>query len=86
MVVRTGFRKGVIVAHAWRLRRLRTVPGGVAVLEALKRRWPARKRLFADGAHDRRALMGKAATLDFVVEAVRRHENQVGFAVLPRRL
>lgn len=29
--------------------------------------------------------MDKAATLDFVVEVVRRHEDQVGFAVLPRR-
>lgn len=29
--------------------------------------------------------MDKAATLDFVVEVVRRHEDQVGFAVLSRR-
>ncbi|WP_197347252.1 transposase, partial [Ralstonia pseudosolanacearum] len=31
------------------------------------------------------ALMDRAATLDFVVEVVRRHEQQTGFAVLPRR-
>lgn len=43
------------------------------------------KHLFADGAYDRTALMGKAATLDFVVEVVRWHEQQAGFAVLPRR-
>ncbi|ANH35787.1 hypothetical protein MAFF241647_41610 (plasmid) [Ralstonia solanacearum] len=41
--------------------------------------------LFADGAYDRTALMDKATTLDFVVEVVRRHEQQTGFAVLPRR-
>ncbi len=39
----------------------------------------------ADGAYDRTALMDKAATLEFVVEVVRRHEQQTGFAVLPRR-
>ncbi len=33
----------------------------------------------------RRTLMDKAATLDFVAPVVRRHEDQVGFAVLPRR-
>ena len=37
-----------------------------AVLEALKKRWPGMKHLFADGAYNRRALMDKAATLDFV--------------------
>nr|EUJ12969.1 transposase IS5 [Ralstonia solanacearum P673] len=35
--------------------------------------------------YDRTTLMDKAATLDFVVEVVRRHEQQTGFAVLPRR-
>ncbi len=59
--------------------------GAIAVLEALKKRWPGLKHFFADGAYDRRALMDKAATLGFVVEVVRRHEEQVGFAVLPRR-
>jgi len=57
----------------------------LAVLEALKQRWPGLKHLFADGAYDRRTLMDKAATLDFVVQVVRRYEDQVGFAVLPRR-
>ena len=59
--------------------------GALAVLEALKKRWPGLKHLFADGAYDRRTLMDKAAALDFVVQVVRRHEDQVGFAVLPRR-
>lgn len=57
----------------------------LAALETLKKCWPGLKHLFADGAYDRRTLMDKAATLDFVVRVVRRHENQVGFAVLPRR-
>jgi len=59
--------------------------GALVVLEALKKRWPRLKHLFADGAYDRRTLMDKAATLDFVVQVVRRYEDQVGFAVLPRR-
>lgn len=59
--------------------------GAQAVLEAVKKRWPQVKHLFADGAYDRTALMDKAATLEFVVEVVRRHEQQTGFAVLPRR-
>ncbi|AJG22285.1 Mobile element protein [Cupriavidus basilensis] len=59
--------------------------GALAVLEALKKRWPGLKHLFADGAYDRRTLMDKSATLDFVVQVVCRHEGQIGFAVLPRR-
>lgn len=65
----------------------RTSPPGrpCAVLEALNKRWLGLKHVFADGAYDRRALMDKAATLDFMVEVVRRHKEQVGFAVLPKR-
>ncbi len=59
--------------------------GALAVLEAGEKRWPGVKHLFANGAYDRTTLMDKAATLDFVVEVVRRHEQQTGFAVLPRR-
>ena len=42
------------------------------------------KDLFADGAYDRRKLMDKAAFKDFVVEIVRRIDNEPGFKVLPR--
>jgi len=59
--------------------------GAIDVLNALKKRWPGIKHFFADGAYDRTALMNKAATLDFVVEVVRRREGQIGFEVLPRR-
>ncbi|MFM0028405.1 IS5 family transposase [Paraburkholderia madseniana] len=59
--------------------------GAQAVPEAVKKRWPQVKHLFADGAYDRTALMDKAATLEFVVEVVRRHQQQTCFAVLPRR-
>ena len=59
--------------------------GAIAVLEALKDRWPGLKHLFGDGAYDRVALLDKAGMLDFVVEVVKRHEAQVGFEVLPRR-
>jgi len=38
-----------------------------------------------DGAYDRLKLMDKAAYLDFVVEIIRRSDDQKGFEVLPRR-
>ena len=42
-------------------------------------------RFFADGAYDRLKLMDKASYLDFVVEIIRRSDDQKGFKVLPRR-
>jgi len=59
--------------------------GAQAILEAIRKRWPWVKHLFADGAYDRGRLMDKAAFLDFVIEVVRRIEGQAGFHVLPRR-
>jgi hypothetical protein len=43
------------------------------------------KHLFADSAYDRLKLMDKAAYLDFIVEIIRRSDDQKGFQVLPRR-
>jgi putative transposase len=57
--------------------------GAQAVMEALRKRWPWIKHLFADGAYDRRQMLDKAAFLDFVVEIVRRSDP--GFNILPRR-
>jgi transposase len=54
-----------------------------AVMEALRKRWPWIKHLFADGAYDRRQILDRAAFLDFVVEIVRRSDP--GFNILPRR-
>jgi transposase len=59
--------------------------GAAMILDAIRRRWPWVKHLFADGAYDRLRLMDKAAYLDFVVEIIRRSDNQEGFKVLPRR-
>lgn len=59
--------------------------GAQAILEAIRKRWPWIKHLFADGAYDRTQLMSKAAFLDFVVEVVRRVDAEPGFKVLPRR-
>jgi len=59
--------------------------GGQMVLDALRKRWPWVKHLFADGAYDRAGMMDKAAFLDFVVEIIRRSDDQKGFQVLPRR-
>jgi transposase len=43
------------------------------------------KHLSADGAYDRFKLMDKASYLDFVVEVIRRSDQQQSFKVLPRR-
>jgi len=59
--------------------------GAQVILAAIRRRWPWLKHLFADGAYDRGKLMNKAAFLDFVVEIVRRIDQEPGFTVLPRR-
>ncbi len=59
--------------------------GAQAILDAIRKRWPWVKHLFADGAYDRLKLMDKAAYLDFVIEIVRRRDGQKGFEVLPRR-
>ena len=50
-----------------------------------QKRWPWVKHLYADGAYDRLTLMDKAAYLRFVLEIIRRSEQQKGFQVLPRR-
>ncbi len=59
--------------------------GARQILDALRKRWSWVKHLFADGAYDRRKLMDKAAYKDFVIEIVRRIDNEPGFKVLPRR-
>lgn len=59
--------------------------GAMPILEAIRKRWPWMKHLFADGAYDRRKLLDKAVFLDFVVEVVRRSDAEPGFKVIPRR-
>jgi len=59
--------------------------GAQTILDAIRKRWPWVKHLFADGAYDRGQLMDKAAFLDFTIEVVRRIEKEEGFKVLPRR-
>lgn len=59
--------------------------GAQKILDAIRKRWPWLKHLFADGAYDRGKLMDKARFLDFVVEVVRRIDREPGFKVLPRR-
>jgi len=59
--------------------------GAQMILDAIRKRWPWVKHLFADGAYDRTKLMDKAAFLDFVIEVVRRCDHEPGFKVLPRR-
>ena len=52
--------------------------GAQAILDGIRKRWPWVKHLFADGAYDRLKLMDKAAYLDFVVEIIRRSDDQKG--------
>lgn len=59
--------------------------GAQAILDAVRKRWPWLKHLFADGAYDRTKLLDKAAFRDFVLEIVRRSDKHPGFKVLPRR-
>jgi putative transposase len=59
--------------------------GAQTILDAIRKRWPWIKHLFADGAYDRTQLMDKAAFLGFVIEVVRRIDGEPGFKVLPRR-
>ena len=59
--------------------------GAQAILDAVRKRWPWLKHLFADGAYDRTRLLDKAAFRDFVLEIVRRSDREPGFKVLPRR-
>lgn len=88
----TGRKRHIAVDTDGRLLMVHLTPadvadstGAMAVLDALKRRWPDIKRLFADGAYDRLQLMSKAEVLNFIIEVVRRHPEQVGFEVLRRR-
>lgn len=59
--------------------------GAQMILDAVRKRWPWLKHLFADGAYDRTQLMDKAAFHEFVIEVVRRIDKESGFKVLPRR-
>lgn len=59
--------------------------GGQMILDAIRKRWPWVKQLFADGAYDRLQLMDKATFHDFTVEIIRRSEMAKGFEILPRR-
>ena len=59
--------------------------GAQAILDAIRKRWPWIKHLFADGAYDRRKLMDKAAFKNFVIEIIRRIDSDPEFKVLPRR-
>ena len=59
--------------------------GAQAILDAIRKRWPWIKHLFADGAYDRRQFLDKAAFLNFVIEIVRRLDAEPRFKVLPRR-
>ena len=59
--------------------------GAQTILDGIRKRWPWVKHLFADGAYDRLKLMEKASYLDFVVEIIRRSDDQIGFKVAPRR-
>jgi transposase len=58
--------------------------GGQAILDAIRKRWPRVKHLFADAAYDRLKLMDKAHYLDLVLEIIRRRDSQKGFEILPR--
>ena|GEM_PF-5614060 len=53
--------------------------GGEQIVQAIRKRWPWLKHLFADGADDRGRLMGAAAYGDFVIEVVRKLQASKAF-------
>lgn len=59
--------------------------GAQTILDAIRKRWPWVKHLFADGAYDRRKLLDKAASLDFAVEVVPRTDSNPCFKAVARR-
>jgi transposase len=59
--------------------------GAQTILNAIRKRWPWLKHLFADAGHDRTKHMDKAAFLDSVIEIVRHSDRAAGFEVTPRR-
>ncbi|TPG49316.1 IS5 family transposase [Roseomonas nepalensis] len=86
-----GRKRHVAVDTEGRLLMVKLTPADVSdsagaqeILTAVRKRWPWLKHLFADAGYDRTKLMDKAAFLDFIVEIVRRSDQQ-GFRVLPRR-
>jgi len=87
-----GRKRHVVVDTDCRLLMVNLTPADISdsagaqmILDAIRKRWPWIKHLFADGAYDRTTLMDKAAFLDFVIEVVRRIDTEPGFKVLPRR-
>ena len=87
-----GRKRHIVVDTDGRLLMLNLTPADVSdsagaqmILDAIRKRWPWVKHLFADGAYDRTQLMDKAAFLDFVIESIRRSDDQKGFQILPRR-
>ena len=87
-----GRKRHVVVDTDGRLLMVNLTPADISdsagaqmILDAIRKRWPWLKHLFADGAYDRTQLMDKAAFLDFVIDVVRRINDEPGFRVLPRR-
>ncbi|MEC4720365.1 IS5 family transposase [Noviherbaspirillum sp. CPCC 100848] len=87
-----GRKRHVAVDSDGRLLMVNLTPADMAdstgaewLLLALKKRWPWVKHLFADAAYDRRRLLDEAMMLGFVVEVVRKLEDQHTFVPPPRR-
>jgi putative transposase len=87
-----GRKRHVVVDTDGRLLMVNLTPADISdsagaqmILDAIRKRWPWLKHLFADGAYDRTQLMDKAVFLDFVIKVVRRINDEPGFRVLPRR-
>jgi transposase len=87
-----GRKRHVVVDTDGRLLMVNLTPAGISdsagaqtILDAIRKRWPWLKHLFADSAYDRAKLMDNAAFLDFIIEVVQRVDTNPGFNVLPRR-
>src|ERR1700676_4749525 len=83
-----GRKRHVVVDTDGRLLMVNPTPADISdsagaqmILDAIRKRWPWLKHLFADGAYDRTQLMDKVDFLDFVIEVVRRINDEPGFRV-----
>ena len=81
-----GRKRHIAVDTGGRLLMLNLTPadnsdsaGARLILDAVRKRWPWIKNLFADGAYDRTKLVDTVPYLVFVIEIIKRSDTSKGF-------
>jgi hypothetical protein len=85
-----GRKRHIAVVTSGRLLMVNLTPADISdsvgaqmIVDAVRKRWPWVKHLFADGAYDRGKLMDKVAFRGFTLEIVRRLDAEPGFRCSP---